>query len=224
MNLTDFQIFSYHLPLKEPLQIGNYILKEREGAILHINSDTGIQGYGEAAPLPGLHPESFQDAIRQLLSIKPLILGKPLKNIFKIIKNLQQENHWFPSVRFAVESALLNLNENSPLQIFKDVLPQSIQNKIHINSLLDGKISSIQKGIEESISKKYQAIKLKVGRRPLDQEIDLVKNIRKEVGNSSLLRLDANRGWTFDEAVAFIESTSEEDIEYIVSCINSYNE
>lgn len=75
MNST---LYTYSLPLKE----GGV----RRGLLLF---DKGTGSWGEAAPLPGRSPESFENARDQLLSL----FSAP-------------QTHLFPSVQFCLESAL----------------------------------------------------------------------------------------------------------------------
>jgi O-succinylbenzoate synthase len=215
MKLTDIHIFKYHLPLKKPFHIGNNLLTSREGAIIKFDTETGLQGFGEAAPLPGLHKENLQDTIIQLKNIKPFLIGTQIENFPETINLLQDEKNWPPSIQFAIESAFLTLNKSSDYQVRNHIFPESLRDKILINTLATGSISSINHQIEQSLKKKYRSIKVKVGKQSLREEIDLIKDIQKKIGESSTLRLDANRSWTFEEAVIFAGSFEDESIEYI---------
>lgn len=76
---------------------------ERRGLILTLRDATGVVGRGEAAPLPGYSLETYEDAERTLrgltLSADP---GQSLRELWE-----QVDRRWPASVRFAVESALL---------------------------------------------------------------------------------------------------------------------
>jgi O-succinylbenzoate synthase len=215
MKQTDIHIFKYRLPFKDPLHIRQNVLTNREGAIIRLTTETGLQGFGEAAPLPGLHKENLKDTIDQLKDIQTQFNGTSTDNFAKTLNQLPNENLWLPSVQFAIESAFLNLFEEAPVQNLKMKLPKSVQSKIFINSLMSGSSESIKNNIEESLRRNYRSIKVKVGRKSLGEEIDLIRDIQKKIGNSSILRLDANRSWTFEEAVTFVDSLEFESIEYI---------
>ena len=55
----------------------------------------------------------------------------------------------------------------------------------------------------------FQSFKIKVGGNPLDEDVSRVKEIRKIVGSSSQLSVDANQAWNLEEAIAFDERASE---------------
>ena len=43
----------------------------------------------------------------------------------------------------------------------------------------------------------YEAVKLKVGRQALEDDIRLVREVRRVLGSGIALRLDANRAWSY---------------------------
>jgi len=215
MIVTEIHIYTYQLPLKQTLQIGNNTLINREGAIICVKTNTDLQGFGEAAPLPGLHQQNLHDVINQLKCIIPLMIGTTLENIFETTNQLQKENYWFPSVRFAIESALLNLIETGKNLNVENPLPKPVQDKIFINTLVTGNMSNIKRRISRSLTDNYRSIKVKIGRQSLDDEINLVEDIRNIIGKRASLRLDANRGWTYEEAVTFANSLDVKSIEYV---------
>lgn len=53
----------YRLPFKQPWQTARGMLTEREGALLRLQTDDGLTGWGDAAPLPefGISEESAGD-------------------------------------------------------------------------------------------------------------------------------------------------------------------
>jgi o-succinylbenzoate synthase len=52
-------------------------------------------------------------------------------------------------------------------------------------------------------------VKVKVGRRDLDAEVDLLRQVRRALPDGAELRLDANRAFTLDDAVAFAGAAGE---------------
>lgn len=215
MKIKDCHINTYLLPLVQPLQIGNTPVTSRTGAIIQVITDSDLHGFGEAAPLPGLHQENLNDVRCQLNEIKPLLIGTQIHNMFKVVDQLQMENKWFPCVQFAIESALMSIAEESNLQNQKSLLPEPVHDKIYINALATGNASTILKKVEKSLTENYRSIKVKVGRNLLEEEIKLVQTTRQKIGDRINLRLDANRAWDFQDAVTFARSVKNLSIEYV---------
>jgi len=206
MKLQEIHIYKYRLPLKEPLYIANKILTSREGVIIQIENETGMRGFGEASPLPGLHKESVQDTLIKLKNLKHLLIGTTLESGIEAIHKLQKGNHLFPTVQFAIDSALYNLLDTGIVRKARNPLPKPVRERIFINTLVTDSGETLDQRISQSLTNKYRSIKVKVGRQSLDGEINLIRDIRNKIGTSSTLRLDANRSWTFEEAVTFAGS------------------
>jgi L-alanine-DL-glutamate epimerase-like enolase superfamily enzyme len=54
---------------------------------------------------------------------------------------------------------------------------------------------------EENLSKGFRAIKMKVGRKDLSEDVHRVKGMREHLGTGFPLMVDANMKWTVDEAI-----------------------
>ena len=79
-----FQTFAYSLPLKNPLLLaGNITLRKRRGILLH---NPEMNGWGEAAPLPGFSPESYEE-------------------LASAVKLRRWDDLSLPSLQFAIDSA-----------------------------------------------------------------------------------------------------------------------
>jgi L-alanine-DL-glutamate epimerase-like enolase superfamily enzyme len=81
--------------------------REREVVILAVRDDDGATGLGEAAPLPGLSPDTIADAVaaaEALAARAPHVLEMPA-HACAIAERVTTA----PAARFAVESALLSV-------------------------------------------------------------------------------------------------------------------
>jgi len=216
MKIEEIQLYSYNIPIIQPLRIGKTFVRSRSGVIIQISTNTNIYGFGEAAPLPGLHQENLNSVKSQLNELKSILLGTPCSGFFEFLDNFQKQKRISPSVRFALESAILNIDDQVSQSGKYKILPGPARRTIYVNALATGDDeSAILKKIEKSISEKYRSIKIKVGRKSVETEINLISNIRSMVGYEVSLRLDANQAWDLEEAVTFAKSVKDLEIEYI---------
>lgn len=98
---------------------------------------------------------------------------------------------------------------------------------VEINGLIDPR-GSLENAVLEAqnlVAKGYKALKIKVARE-LAPEVDarIVSEIRTAVGQGIRIRCDANRGWSFDEAVAFATEVKDANIEYVEEPLKDYND
>ncbi|MBV9392330.1 MAG: mandelate racemase/muconate lactonizing enzyme family protein [Verrucomicrobia bacterium] len=66
---------------------------------------------------------------------------------------------------------------------------------------LDLSIDQLIKQTEINLSKGFHAIKMKVGRKRLSEDVERVKSMRQHLGQEFPLMVDANMKWTVDEAI-----------------------
>ena len=111
MKITQCITHQYALPLIRPLTTGDQD-SHRRGIVLTLETNTGLRGYGEIAPLAGLHHETLAQAARQLCEYLPRLSQMPVSNEMpdfngKLSQGMPSD--LFPSVRSGIEMAILDL-------------------------------------------------------------------------------------------------------------------
>jgi O-succinylbenzoate synthase len=219
VKLIQFTIYKYHIILSQPIQISNKKLTYREGYILTLTDEKNNTGFGEIAPLPGLHQESLGDCLEQLTTLKTLYLNRLITadsdSTNSISMDWLEQESWAPSVLFGVEAAILNLIARRRNLSLCKLLSDNLQTNIYLNALLYGDRENIIKRTKEALTANYRSLKLKVGRKSLEEDINLVNEVGKIIDGKATLRLDANRGWDLEQASCFAQRVSGINIEYI---------
>jgi len=206
MNIQNFQIYKYALPLNQPLTVLGHQLNNREGFIIHLESDANTEGFGEAAPLPGLSAETLQDALEQLQFLQSRFINLPIPDGVEKLDGAFDA--WLtkfkmhPSVQFGIEMAVLNLIANGRNQPLHKLLSFSANDHIQINGLLQGDTNYVVHHAKELISEGFTALKLKVG-GGVEENIHRVQAVTEVVAGRALLHLDANKSWNLEEAITF---------------------
>ncbi len=219
MKIKSLEIFCYFLPLVSSLTMMGQEITARHGRIIRMENEVGDVGLGEIAPFPGLHSEDISEAETQIVNLKSELLGQAIsKNLFEL--NGQFE-HWlgnyglFPSVRFGIEMAALNLLAAANRQSLCGLLSEAPRKKISLNGLLTGNAENLSSQIKSLLDEGYQSIKLKVGRQSLADDISMVKAACQKLPLDTFLRLDANRAWSLPDAITFGNAIVNCNIEYI---------
>lgn len=204
MKLAGLRLYRYRLPLTEPLKGTT----RREGLLVELMSDGGVAGWGEAAPLPGFSGESLEEVTGQLRGLADEVAGCVITDEWSGLIGLA------PSARFGFELALWNLRAASSGKMLPELFSSRPRATVFINAL----ISSPDHAFEEARrlrSAGYEAVKLKVGSRSVEEEVELVRVVCEALGDAVELRLDANRAWSLDEAGRFARATADLDLEYV---------
>lgn len=218
MLLRRFDIIPYRLRLVKPLVMKGQTLQEREGLIIRLEDEDGFFGLGEIAPFPGLHHESMPAAAAQVAEMQARLNGCRIPdNLLPLAHGFDGwlgEENLFPSVRFGLEMALLNLLADRAAQPLAALLNPQYRTTVSLNALFAGGREDLERDIPALAAEGYRAIKIKVGRHDLQTEVALVRRVR-ELAPAMDIRLDANRAWSLPEALQFSRMLGDCRIEYL---------
>lgn len=156
-----------------------------------------VIGLGECGPLPGLSPDDradFEEVLASCLQEIPSYTVD-IQSVIKLVP------HGFPSIRFGLETALLDLANGGKRIIYPNKFQEGEQ--IPINGLVwMGDTDLMLQQVSINISQGYNCIKIKVGGLNFDKECDIIQYIRsKYFRENIILRLDANGAFKADEAL-----------------------
>ncbi|ONK69405.1 uncharacterized protein A4U43_C05F22510 [Asparagus officinalis] len=216
----------------------------REGFILAIALDDGSVGFGEVAPVE-IHKEDLSAAEEQLRFLFHVMEGVELDYILPLAYGSFSNWIWrslgippqsvFPSVRCGLEMALLNalaVRHASSLsglitgcgcssqytKAGNDDISVRSSEGIAICALVDcnGSPKEVAHLVSQLVDEGFTTIKLKVARRKNPEEdASIIQEIRKMVGYQVNIRADANRKWTYEQAIRFGSSVKNCNLQYI---------
>ncbi len=211
MNISDCKLYFYTLPLKRRVVIGDRSMEERNGWLIRLCLENGVIGWGEAAPLPGISSERPHTLGHELFTLKSMLVGREFSDRlldFNAIKDA------VPSVRCAFEMAFWNAGFLSGYASRFPYAERDVAG-LHLNGLLAGQENEILDRAAGLAESGCETVKIKVGRRPISHEASLVRRIDDMMDGNVRWRLDANKAWTYQEAVEFMTNLDGLEIEYI---------
>jgi len=227
MKITLFDIFKYNLPLAKSYMAKHHKISIRSGLVLHLKNGQNHSGWGEISPLPGLHQENRDQALQQLLTIKPLLLGQEIpENLLSLSRGFETligKYNPMPSVRFGIETALLNLLAVKKHRSLCALLSSTYPKHISLHALLQGTKTEVQTKARELVAQGFKAFKLKVGSADkVAEDVEKVEVVRSSIGQEALLYLDANRAWRWEQALAFAKGIVDYNISYLEEPLRDY--
>lgn len=211
------RLFRYRLPLARTLYLKNESYLEREGGVLCLESESGHKGWGEIAPLPGFSKESLEEAFAQSTSLAVRLKGLPVRASLSAVDEFVDslDLKLLPSVRVGLESAMLYLAAEIEHRAVSFINTTPSSETVPLNGLLTGSEDDILRQSTLLVNQGYRAIKLKIGRQSLEEDIALVYRVHARLGGKATLRLDANRAWTLEQALTFGKAVEALEIEYV---------
>lgn len=171
-----------------------------------------IVGTGEAGPLPGLSPDVIPEVESVLASVLEKVRSYDRLDLSSLNGLVPAD---FPSIRFALETAWLDLQNGGKKLIYDTDFPRG--GSIPINGLIwMGEMDFMMDQINEKVSKGFRCIKLKVGGLDFDRECDILGYIRKRYYREDIeLRLDANGAFKLDDALYKLNELAKYNIQSI---------
>lgn len=199
--------------------MGGKALDRRTGLVAIVWDEDGRAAAAEVSPLPGFSRETVDEAEQQLARLKEFAIGSEIpKDLAALSGGFEA---WLadlglaPSVRFGFEAAVLQLLAGETRVRLPELLSKRPLQRIPVNALLSGPQQSVLAQAERLLNRGYTAFKLKVGRGAVAQDIATVQRLGALVAGRALLRLDANRAWRTDQALAFFAGVAQVAIDYI---------
>lgn len=205
----------YMLHFRQPAGTSRGILTQKPTCFIKLydENEPSRFGIGEAALFPGLSQETgnrFGAKMIELLA--NVALGRPT--------DLSEVS----SIAYGFEQAIKDFASGGKGIYFQSPFTQG-NSSITINGLVwMGDFEKMISRIEDKVAQGFKCIKLKVGAIDWQQELDMVRFVRESFPSKQLeLRLDANGGFTSDNALERIDLLSRYDIHSIEQPIKPDN-
>jgi o-succinylbenzoate synthase len=184
---------------KRPSGTSRGVLTEKHAWFIEIwdESNPDVVGIGECSIIPRLSPD-FVD------------FDQYEAKVAETCSDLDLDLTDWPSIKFGVETALLDLQNGGKGVIFQNDFTKG-KRSIPINGLIwMGNSNFMQEQIEEKLEEGFKTIKLKIGAIDFDSEIELLRSIRNRYSKEEItLRVDANGAFSPDEALGKLKRLSE---------------
>ena len=188
------------LHFKQPAGTSRGVYTERRSWFVEVHDGDRV-GVGECAPLPDLSCDAME----------PSIYNKVLRSFCDQVELTGTIDYEamrdYPSMLFGLETALASMTD---AQLFDTAFSRG-EVGIPINGLVwMGTYDEMLQRMEQKLEQGFRCIKLKVGAIDFDRELDLVRRIRERFSYHDVeLRLDANGGFSYDDALYKLELLSQ---------------
>ncbi len=186
---------------------GVYTTRQSWYLILSSTEEPGRIGIGECAPLPNLSCDDIPNYEE--------VLTKFCKDFEKTEKLDKEVLRPYPSMLFGLETALRQYEQKS-IALWNTAFSRG-EKGIPINGLIwMGNYQKMFEQIETKMKIGFRCIKLKIGAINFEEELDLLKFIRKHFSADEIeLRVDANGAFHPNDAMEKLKRLSELDLHSI---------
>ena len=199
MKITKIDIYKFSIPM-HPFTIATGTMTFAQNIFIRVHTNSGFYGVGECSAFPMIVGETQNTCYEMAKDFSKLWIDKnPLE-----IENRMAELHLFTALNATIKSAfdmalydISAKNAKLPLYQFlggKSIKPLQTDLTIGIDTP-----EIMAKRAVEFKNDGVKIIKVKLGKNAVE-DVDRIKQIRKSVGDEIRIRIDANQGWSFEDA------------------------
>jgi len=222
MKILQIQIYKLSIPM-HPFRIATGTMYYAQNLFIRVKTDQGLTGVGECSAFPPIVGETQATCFEMAKDFAGLWKDKNAMDITARLRELDDYTAHNSTVKSAFDMALHDLSARHaglPLYKFLKGHKKPLETDLTIG------ISEPEKMAATAIdfkNKGVSIIKIKLG---TDGETDLrrVQLIRKAVGDSIRLRIDANQGWDFQTASDVLIKLGDQKIEFCEQPMRRWND
>lgn len=214
MILESLEVEPLFVPLREPFVIASARMDATRAGLIRARVD-GIEGLGESAPLPPVTREDWPDIEATVREIAPKLCGRSFKASEAAVNELLEPLSLTPVARAGVETAILDALACSIGEPMAALFGARRLTPLVTDITLP--IAEPSRMIElarEWRAQGFRSFKVKVG-KVLEEDHRAIAGVHAAVPDATF-RLDANEGFTADEAIALLRAITAEGA--IVEC------
>ena len=206
-----------------PFTIATGTMEYAQNIFIRIHTSEGITGMGECSAFPMIAAEAQATCFEMAKDFAKLWKGKNPLEIEDRLHELDLFTAGNYTAKSAFDMALYDIaarNANMPLYKYLGGQKKTIESDLTIGisdpvSMADTALKFKEKGVK--------MIKVKLGKEVF-ADIQRIKLIREAIGPDIILRIDANQGWSYDDAVTALTALATYNIQFCEQPMRKWND
>lgn len=222
MKITHTEIYRFSIPM-EPFAIATGTMAYAQNTLIRLFTDTGLYGVGECSAFPMIVGETQDTCLVLARDFSALWKGKEALDIPARLAELDLFIAGNTTIKSAFDMALHDLaakHTGVPLYRYLGGNVRPIVTDITVGlgtpeAMADKALAFCNRGAA--------VLKVKLGKAP-DADIARMRAIREAVGDDLSIRIDANQGWDYPQAVAALQGLQAFNIQFCEQPMRRYND
>jgi L-alanine-DL-glutamate epimerase-like enolase superfamily enzyme len=197
----------------EPFTIATGTMNHAQNVFIRVHTDAGFYGVGECSAFPMIVGETQDTCLVMAREFARLWKGKNALDIPTRLQQLHDFTAGNSTIKSAFDMALYDItakNANLPLYKFLGGNKKRVETDITIG------LATPQLMAEKALEFKQSGatvLKVKLG-KDAKSDVERIRQIRQAIGSEIKIRVDANQGWSFDDAVYALQAIGQYDMEF----------
>ncbi len=222
MIIEEVQIYKYSIPM-HPFTIATGTMDYAQNILIKVFTSDNIVGIGECSAFPMIVGETQNTCYEMAKDFAALWKGKDPLNIEERLTELHLFTAGNSTIKSAFDMALYDIAAkyaNEPLYEFLGGTKKEMLTDITVGIDSPETMAAQAKAFVE---KGATILKIKLG-KDVATDVERIKQIREHIGNKIKIRIDANQGWTFEDAKNALIQLGEFNIEFCEQPMRTYND
>jgi len=215
MKILKVESWRESVPLSRPYTIAKFTTSSVDLFFVRLLTDTMVTGVGAASPAEGITGESPAACRTALTSVAPGILeGGDARHLGTLTGALRDALPEAPAARAALDMALYDLFGRHLGVPVVDLLGR--RHDVLDTSITIG-ILTLEQTLaeaEEYTDRGFACLKVKVG-HDVEEDLERLTKIRERYGSNIRIRVDANEGYSLEDARRLFDYVSVLDVEFV---------
>ena len=210
--ITKIEVYRFSIPMV-PFTIATGTMNHAQNVFIRVYTNAGFYGVGECSAFPMIVGETQDTCLVMAREFAKLWIGYDPLDIPARLQQLNNFTAGNTTIKSAFDIALYDIaakHAGLPLYRFLGGEKRIVESDITIGIGTPGVMAA--KALEFKHSG-AQILKVKLG-KDAPGDVERIKQIREAVGSDLQIRIDANQGWNFDDAVFALQALGEYDIEF----------
>jgi L-alanine-DL-glutamate epimerase-like enolase superfamily enzyme len=216
MKITKIECIPVSLKFAKPVVMSGGAEAASNCVIVKIHTDEGITGIAESGGTSLWYMGESQDSIMSNITNifgPQILLGEDPFNIERIVARMDKAARANNQSKAVIDYALHDIMGKAlGVPVYK-LLGGLSNAKIALAFVMSsGTAEEVGAEGKSLVKAGFKGLKLKVGARTPDEDIELVGELREAVGNKIKIMIDANGGWLYHQALYVLKRVAKYDI------------
>jgi L-alanine-DL-glutamate epimerase-like enolase superfamily enzyme len=213
VKIESVEAVPYRIDYRKPLRFASGEVSSAEHVLVRVRTDDGVVGVADAPPRPFTYGET-QAGLRAVIEtvFAPALVGVTLLER-EVVHARMARTVGNPVAKAAVDMAIWDALGRT-LELSVSELLGGFTDRMRVCHMLGFDTPAAMVDEAERMRATYgiTTFKVKVGRRPIDLDVAVVRALREHLGPAVELYVDGNRGWSASESLRAMRAMADLDL------------
>ena len=226
--IQEIEVFLADVPTIRAHRLSVATMTTQTLVLVRVRCADGVEGWGEATTIGGLsYGEESPESIKVNIDthIAPLLLGMDARQVAKAMAKVRKVIQGNRFAKCALETALLDAEARRLGIALSELLGGRVRDALPVAwTLASGDTAQDILEAEAMLAaRRHRIFKLKIGLRPVADDVAHVLAIKRALGDAVSVRVDVNQAWSELDAMRGIAALEDGGIDLIEQPVRAEN-